>query len=85
MDGNKSAHQVLTLVDQSMMRGFLLGSPIQLMPAGQDLMTQSSMSLRRCDEPDAAMPVFVVVPAYEIAHPNRAASKLAKPSRGHCG
>lgn len=50
-------------------RLFLFGSFVLLMSLEQALMVQSSMPLSRCDEPDTAMPVLVVVSPHEVPHP----------------
>jgi hypothetical protein len=42
-------------------RVVLLGPFVQFMSPRQDLMIQSSMSLRWCHEADPAMPVLVVI------------------------
>jgi hypothetical protein len=53
------------------------------MSTSQDLMIQSSMSLSRRDEPDAAMLVFVVVPVHEIPHPRARGIQTGNWTRPH--
>lgn len=48
------------------------------MSPGQDLMVQSSMPLSRCDEPDTAMPMLIIVPTHEIPHPNSCGVQTGK-------
>jgi hypothetical protein len=56
------------------------------MTPGQHLLILTAMTLRRSHEADAAVAVFVVVPADKITHPAaRSVSTSAKPSLGHYG
>lgn len=56
--------------DPTTIPAFALWHVRTTMSPGQDLMIQPSMPLSRCDEPDAAMSVIVVVPPHEIPHPS---------------
>ena len=55
------------------------------MTARQYLVIQAAMTLCRCYEADAAVPMFMVVPMNEFLTQTRAASRSAKPFCGHCG
>lgn len=68
----------VTCLTRPPFRLFLLGSFVQLMSPGQDLVIQSSVPLSRRDEPDTTMPVLVVVLTHAIPHPSSCSVQAGK-------